>query len=107
MCLAIASRSLHVLQHVCIHVQEHQSSSADQCFKSTIWGPSLDSHDKVLDGVSLPEVEIGEWLCIKSMGAYSEAIASRFNAMPVHENYYCVSEAKRYLKLTAKLVKRH
>ena len=86
------------------HTQEDQTSSTDQRFKSTIWGPSLDSHDKVMDAVSLPEVEVGEWLCIKSMGAYSEAIASRFNAMPVHENYYCVSEAKRYFNLADKLV---
>ena len=90
--------------HLFGHTQEDQSSSADQRFKSIIWGPSLDSHDKVFDVASLPELEVGEWLCIKSMGACSEAIATRFNAMLVHENYYCVSEAKRYLNLAAKLV---
>ena len=78
-----------------LYVQEDESTSNAQCFKSTLWGPSLDSHDKVYDAISLPEVDVGEWLRIKDMGAYTESSASKFNAMQPSKNYYCVSEANR------------
>jgi len=81
---------------ITVCVQEDEKPSDTPCFKSTLWGPSLDSHDKVYDAISLPEVDIGEWLRIKDMGAYTESAASKFNAMQPSENYYCVSEANRY-----------
>lgn len=48
-------------------------------YKSTIFGPTCDSMDKVADEVLLPELAIGEWCYIENFGAYTCAAASTFN----------------------------
>lgn len=48
-------------------------------YKSTIFGPTCDSMDKISDEVFLPELAIGEWCYIENFGAYTCAAASTFN----------------------------
>jgi len=44
-----------------------------------IWGPTCDALDCLRKRIVLPELEIGEWMTFKDMGAYTLAIATRFN----------------------------
>lgn len=60
-------------------------------FTSVLWGPTCDSLDKVHDGVSLPEMEIGEWLAFKDMGAYTISAGSAFNGFSKPALKYIVS----------------
>lgn len=46
---------------------------------TTLWGPTCDSMDLIKKDVMLPEMDIGEWLIFKEMGAYTIAAASTFN----------------------------
>ncbi|KAM0735417.1 Ornithine decarboxylase [Formica fusca] len=52
-------------------------------FLSSIWGPTADSYDLIVKEVMLPELEIGDWLIWKDMGAYSIAVATTFNGFPI------------------------
>jgi len=48
-------------------------------YKCTIFGPTCDSMDCIAKDIWLPELEVGEWLYFKNMGAYTVAAASPFN----------------------------
>jgi len=47
--------------------------------KCTIFGPTCDSMDCIAKDIMLPELEVGEWLYFKNMGAYTVAASSPFN----------------------------
>jgi ornithine decarboxylase len=50
-----------------------------QLYKSTIFGPTCDSIDKIADTVDLPELTIGEWCYVENFGAYTTAASTSFN----------------------------
>lgn len=45
---------------------------------SKLWGPSGDPFDYVVNDY-LPELEIGDWLLWKNMGAYTTVFSNSFN----------------------------
>jgi len=48
--------------------------------RSTImWGPTCDSVDCIKRDFSFPELQIGEWVIFKNMGAYTSCVATSFN----------------------------
>jgi len=53
-------------------------------YKSTIFGPTCDSMDCIGKDIDLPELEVGDWLYFKNMGAYTVAAASPFNGFKSH-----------------------
>ncbi|XP_054464235.1 ornithine decarboxylase-like [Anoplopoma fimbria] len=53
--------------------------SSEQRYQSVIWGPTCDSIDKVTDSCWMPELDVGEWLLIDNMGAYSVSLSTDFN----------------------------
>jgi len=60
-------------------------------FKSTLFGPTCDSMDCIGKDLDLTELEVGDWLYFKNMGAYTVAAASPFNgfkANPTTFYYY-------------------
>jgi len=48
-------------------------------YRCTIFGPTCDSMDCIAKDIFLPELEVGEWLYFRNMGAYTVAAASPFN----------------------------
>lgn len=50
--------------------------------RSTIFGPTCDSIDKVVEDIPMRELHLGEWLVFDHMGAYTTAAASTFNGVP-------------------------
>jgi ornithine decarboxylase len=61
-----------------------------QNYKCTIFGPTCDSMDCIGKDILLPELEVGEWLYFKNMGAYTTAAASPFNGFKSHPNTYYI-----------------
>jgi len=57
----------------------YQPGNRTELVKCTIFGPTCDSLDCIAKDIFLPELEVGEWLCFKSMGAYTTAASSAFN----------------------------
>ena len=49
---------------------------------STIAGPTCDSIDVPYENIALPELKVGDVLLFGTMGAYTNATATRFNALP-------------------------
>jgi ornithine decarboxylase len=56
-----------------------QPGNRTDVFKCTIFGPTCDSMDCIAKDIMLQELEVGEWLYFKNMGAYTVAAASPFN----------------------------
>ncbi|EEF52797.1 ornithine decarboxylase [Ricinus communis] len=46
---------------------------------STLFGPTCDSVDKIVEEHQLPELETNDWLVFPNMGAYSKVCATNFN----------------------------
>jgi len=61
-----------------------------ELYKSTVFGPTCDSLDCIAKDFELPELEVGEWLYFKAMGAYTVAAASPFNGFKSHPTMYYI-----------------
>jgi len=68
----------------------HNLRSRLNMIKCTIFGPTCDSMDCIAKDIYLPELEVGEWLYFKNMGAYTTAAASPFNGFKSHPNTFYV-----------------
>lgn len=62
-------------------------------YSSSIWGPTCDGLDKVIDDVRLPEMQIGDWIVFEDMGAYTLPVASPFNGFPIPKVHIVADEA--------------
>jgi len=60
-------------------------------YKSTIFGPTCDSMDRVVNEVMLPELQIGDWLMFENMGAYTTAASSAFNGFEQSRAFFVLS----------------
>lgn len=49
--------------------------------KTTLWGPTCDGFDKIVDNYMLPKMSCGDWLEWKNMGAYTIAGSCDFNGI--------------------------
>ncbi|XP_021355813.1 ornithine decarboxylase-like [Mizuhopecten yessoensis] len=58
---------------------------------STVWGPTCASPDCLEKDIPLPLMEVGEWVHISYVGAYSLCGATNFNSMPRPKLYYFCS----------------
>lgn len=50
---------------------------------SSVWGPTCDGLDQVVENALLPVMPVGEWIIFEDMGAYTLPVASPFNGFPV------------------------
>jgi ornithine decarboxylase len=57
-------------------------------YMSSIWGPTCDSLDCLTRSLNMPELNIGDWIVYKNMGAYTLPAASRFNGIEKAKIYY-------------------
>lgn len=60
-------------------------------FKSSIWGPTCDGLDCVIKECHLPQLNIGEFMVFKNMGAYTISGAVAFNGIPLARCIYVAS----------------
>ena len=59
---------------------ENRPSVQEAVSPMTVWGCSCDSFDKVSDGALIPrEVEVGDYLLVEGLGAYSTSFGSNTN----------------------------
>lgn len=50
--------------------------------KCSLWGPTCDSTDRIMEFCTLPRMEVGEWVVFENLGAYSLTSATTFNGFP-------------------------
>ncbi|OXU26129.1 hypothetical protein TSAR_000750 [Trichomalopsis sarcophagae] len=59
------------------------TSTDDEKYPSSVWGPTCDSFDVVLKNSMLPEFNVGDWLVWADIGAYSTSCANNFNSLQI------------------------
>ena len=57
-------------------------SESPKRYPSVLAGPTCDGTDVIAENLMLPELEIGDFLVGRQMGAYTIASATRFNSLP-------------------------
>ena len=59
---------------------------------SSIWGPTCDGLDQVVENMLMHEMELGDWIMFENMGAYTLPVASPFNGFPVPKVHVVAEE---------------
>jgi len=67
---------------------EENTNGEKNIYKSTIFGPTCDSMDKIAENIFLPELKVGEWIYFPEFGAYTVAAASSFNGFNKSNSFY-------------------
>ena len=75
----------------CFPVLINEKRSNDTTlYKSSLWGPTCDGLDVISKECFLPEMETGEFMVFKNMGAYTLSGAVPFNGIPLAKcTYVC------------------
>ncbi|XP_070556890.1 ornithine decarboxylase-like [Ptychodera flava] len=62
-------------------------------YSSSVWGPSCDGLDRIMEHCMLPELDVGDWIVFEDMGAYTLCAASTFNGFPKPKCYVIATES--------------
>lgn len=69
--------------------KEKRSDASSVEYKSIFWGPSTAILDCVFSELYWPELEIGDFLMMHNMGAYTSTLARLYNGLPSnHKTIY-------------------
>ncbi|XP_048209374.1 ornithine decarboxylase [Perognathus longimembris pacificus] len=63
----------------------------EKYYSSSIWGPTCDGLDRIVERCGLPEMHVGDWMLFENMGAYTVAAASTFNGFQRPTIHYVMS----------------
>lgn len=82
------------LKHGDFHVIRHKliETSEPRKLRSVVWGETCSSMDKIMDEKVIPELEMGDWLIFENMGAYTTAVATKFNGFELDDDDIIVVE---------------
>lgn len=70
----------------------HKKYKEDEpLFASSLWGPSCDELDQIVENCLLPELNIGDWLLFDNMGSGTLGEKSAFNDVQRPPVYYIMS----------------
>uniref|UniRef100_A0A3Q3SD06 ornithine decarboxylase n=1 Tax=Mastacembelus armatus TaxID=205130 RepID=A0A3Q3SD06_9TELE len=70
----------------------HKKPKPDEVmYPCSIWGPTCDGLDRIVEQCNLPELQVGDWLVFENMGAYTVAAASTFNGFQRPDIHYVMS----------------
>lgn len=72
-------------------VLPRKPKSDEKLYPTSIWGPTCDGLDRIVERCDLPELHLGDWLIFENMGAYTVAAASTFNGFQRPNIYYVMS----------------
>lgn len=82
----------------CTPILIKERAERAELYKSSIWGPTCDGLDLVVKESHLPELETGEFLVFKNMGAYTISGAVPFNGIPLARCIYVASTSWSTIK---------
>lgn len=69
-----------------------ENFSSDQTYTTSIWGPTCDGLDRILEKCQMPLMDVGDWMIFPNMGAYTVAAASTFNGFQKPSISYVMAE---------------
>jgi ornithine decarboxylase len=82
----------------CAPILLSEDRDTAKLYKSSIWGPTCDGLDVVVKESYLPELETGEFMAFKNMGAYTISGAVAFNGIPLARCIYVASQSWETIK---------
>lgn len=68
-------------------------------FCSSLWGPSCDTLDQVLESCLLPELQVGDWLIFSGMGSLSHGQPTALSHPDKPPVFYTIATADWYVPL--------
>ncbi|XP_029299799.1 antizyme inhibitor 1b [Cottoperca gobio] len=77
-------------------VHKHVLCAEAGVYPSSLWGPSLDQLDQVVERCLLPQLSVGDWLCFSNMGVCGLEEFSGLSSFPQLPVYYTVSTGDWY-----------
>ncbi|XP_018553584.1 antizyme inhibitor 1b [Lates calcarifer] len=77
-------------------VHKHVLCAEETVYPSSLWGPSLDQLDQVVERCLLPELSVGDWLLFSNMGACGLEESTCLSSSPQLPIYYTVSTSDWY-----------
>ncbi|XP_040909329.1 antizyme inhibitor 1b [Toxotes jaculatrix] len=77
-------------------VHKHALCAGETVYPSSLWGPSLDQLDQVVERCLLPELSVGDWLLFSNMGACCLEESTCLSSSPQLPIYYTVSTSDWY-----------
>ncbi|KAJ9072626.1 Ornithine decarboxylase [Entomophthora muscae] len=77
-----------------------RQNTTTETYPFTLWGPALGAKDKIntIDTLRLPELEVGDWLYFKDMGAYSICFNMEFNGFEQSPRFYTNTDTDKFLQ---------
>jgi len=75
-----------------------EEGRVEKLYKSSIWGPTCDGLDVVVKECHLPELNTGDFMVFKNMGAYTISGAVAFNGIPLARCIYVASTSWETIK---------
>ncbi|XP_060735291.1 ornithine decarboxylase-like [Tachysurus vachellii] len=72
----------------------HKKPKPDEhMYPCSIWGPTCDGLDRIVELCTLPDRQVGDWLLFENMGAYTVAASSTFNGFQKPDICYVMSRS--------------
>lgn len=72
-------------------VLQKKPKSDEKYYSSSIWGPTCDGQDRIVERFDLPDLQVGDWMLFENMGAYTVAASSTFNGFQRPTLFYVMS----------------
>lgn len=87
-----ASFNCLLYDHQIVHpklLKQHEET--ERTLTTTIFGPTCDALDEIINGMELPEsIDIGDFIYFENMGAYTIPVASPFNGFPLPKVFHFI-----------------
>ncbi len=74
-----------------ISVYGQKPKPDEPMYPCSIWGPTCDGLDRIVEQCNLPDLQVGDWLVFENMGAYTVAASSTFNGFQRPDIHYVMS----------------
>lgn len=71
--------------------QQQKPKPDEIMYPCSIWGPTCDGLDRIVEQCNLPDMQVGDWLVFETMGAYTVAASSTFNGFQRPDIHYVMS----------------
>ncbi|XP_067099437.1 ornithine decarboxylase [Osmerus mordax] len=77
----------------CLPTLHRKPKPEERMFPCSIWGPTCDGLDRIVEQCYLPDMQLGDWMLFENMGAYTVAASSTFNGFQKPDIYNIMSRA--------------
>ncbi|XP_028294397.1 ornithine decarboxylase [Gouania willdenowi] len=75
----------------CLPILHKKPKPDETMYPCSIWGPTCDGLDRIVEQCDLPDLQVGDWLVFENMGAYTVAASSTFNGFQRPDMHYVMS----------------